>query len=104
MVNGVVYAGFGGHCDYFNYTGMVIGINTAQKKVVAAFAMESGPAVRHDTWNVAGGGGEAGIWQSGMGLATDGNRLFFVTVRRNLARLRHCILAKKSPDNETGQW
>lgn len=80
MINGVVYAAFGGHCDYFNYTGMVIGVNAASKKVVTAFAMESGSLAQHKTLDVRGGGGEAGIWMSGMGLASDGNRLFFVTV------------------------
>jgi hypothetical protein len=25
------------------------------------------------------GGGKAGIWQSGMGIAADGNRVFFAT-------------------------
>lgn len=28
MVNGVVLGGFGGHCDLFNYTGMVVAVST----------------------------------------------------------------------------
>ncbi|KAH0545374.1 hypothetical protein FGG08_000515 [Glutinoglossum americanum] len=78
-LNNVVYGAFGGHCDLFNYTGMVIGVNTQTATVVSAFAMESGPFARHDPYNVNGGGGEAGIWMSGMGLASDGNRIFAVT-------------------------
>ncbi|KAH8649429.1 hypothetical protein BGZ60DRAFT_499074 [Tricladium varicosporioides] len=58
MVNGVIFAGFGGHCDLFNYTGWIIGMN--------------------GTWN--GGGGGAGVWQSGSALASDNSgRLFFAT-------------------------
>lgn len=28
MVNGMVLGGFGGHCDLFNYTGMVVAVST----------------------------------------------------------------------------
>lgn len=28
-----VYAGFGGHCDLFNYTGLIVGVDVVQKKV-----------------------------------------------------------------------
>jgi hypothetical protein len=42
--------------------------------------MESGPAARHDAYNVNAGGGQAGVWMSGMGFSSDGNRLFVVTV------------------------
>ena len=90
MLNNVVYGGFGGHCDLFNYTGMVIGVNTKSAKVVAAFAMESGPSANHGSYSVNGGGGEAGIWMSGMGLASDGNRLFAVTVCTVLGYVRLC--------------
>ncbi len=61
---------------------MVIGVSTTSKKIVAAFATESGPNTLHDTWNVFGGGGQAGIWMSGMAPATLGDgRMFVVTVR-----------------------
>lgn len=45
------------------------------------FATESGPLVpQTNVWDQNGGGGEGGIWQSGMALATDGaNRLFWVS-------------------------
>ncbi|KAL9602500.1 MAG: hypothetical protein Q9219_001794 [cf. Caloplaca sp. 3 TL-2023] len=81
QIGSVVYGGFGGHCDLFNYTGLVIGVDVNQKKVVTNFAVESGPLVpQTNVWNQNGGGGEGGIWQSGMALATDGaNRLFWVS-------------------------
>lgn len=44
--------------------------------------MESGPLVAASQTNDLlqnGGGGQGGIWMSGMGLSSDGERLFFVT-------------------------
>ncbi|KAL9029704.1 MAG: hypothetical protein Q9196_002082, partial [Gyalolechia fulgens] len=81
QIGSVVYGAFGGHCDLFNYTGLVIGVDVNQKKVVANFATESGPLVpQSNIWSQNGGGGEGGIWQSGMALATDGaGRLFWVS-------------------------
>ena len=80
QIGSVVYGGFGGHCDLFNYTGLVIGIDVNQATIVSNFAVESGPLVpQSNQWNQNGGGGEGGIWMSGMGLSSDGNRLFFVS-------------------------
>ncbi len=80
QIGNVVYGAFGGHCDLFNYTGLVIGIDINQKKIVTSFATETGPLVpQSNVWNQNGGGGEGGIWMSGVGLATDGARLFFVS-------------------------
>lgn len=60
---------------------MMLGVSTTTAKVVAAFATEAGPGTRHDSYNVEGGGGQAGIWMSGMAPATLGDgRMFFVTV------------------------
>jgi len=82
LINGVVYGGFASHCDYFNYTGMILGISTTTAKVVTAFATEAGAGTRHDIYNVEGGGGQAGIWMSGMAPATLGDgRMFLVTVK-----------------------
>lgn len=58
----------------------MIGVDINQKKVVTNFATESGPLVpQTNVWNQNGGGGEGGIWMSGMALASDGNRLFWVS-------------------------
>ncbi|KAI9674851.1 MAG: hypothetical protein M1829_003591 [Trizodia sp. TS-e1964] len=78
-VGNVVYGAFGGHCDLYNYTGTVLGIDINQKKIITNFAMESGSFAPDSPWNVNGGGGQAGIWMSGMGIASDGARLFVVT-------------------------
>jgi iron transport multicopper oxidase len=81
MINGVVIGAFGGHCDLFNYTGMLMGVSTtAGIGVTSLYAMEASPgapAVVSDITVQAGG--KAGIWQGGMGLATDGSRLFLAT-------------------------
>ncbi|CZS96609.1 related to beta-1,3 exoglucanase precursor [Rhynchosporium agropyri] len=81
MVNGIVLGGFGGHCDLFNYTGMVVAVSTTPGVgITSMFAMESSPGaspVQNDL--LVEKGGKAGIWQGGMGLAVDGNRFFLTT-------------------------
>ncbi len=80
QIGTVVYGAFGSHCDLFNYTGLVVGVDIVQKQVVTQYAMESGPlSTPSEVLLQNGGGGQAGIWMSGMGLASDGQRLFFVT-------------------------
>ncbi|GAB7357018.1 hypothetical protein MBLNU459_g7845t2 [Dothideomycetes sp. NU459] len=81
QIGNYVYAGFGGHCDLYNYTGTVLGVDIVNKKVVTNFAVESGPNSAFTTnYMQNAGGGQGGIWQSGMGLSSDGvNRLFFAT-------------------------
>ncbi|KAF4556435.1 WSC domain-containing protein 3 [Elsinoe fawcettii] len=76
-----VYGGFGGHCDLFNYTGTVVGVNVASGKIAANWVTMSGPNSNFGgNWNQNGGGGLAGIWMAGMSLSTDsGSRLFFST-------------------------
>jgi iron transport multicopper oxidase len=75
-----VYGAFGGHCDLFNYTGTVIGVDITKAKVSTMWVTEWGPQTPADTDWVKGHGGAGGIWQGGLGLASDGPRMFFVTV------------------------
>ena len=80
QVGNYVYGAFGAHCDLFNYTGLVIGIDIAAKKIATSFATETGPLVpQTNIWDKNGDGGQGGIWMSGMGLSSDGNRLFWVS-------------------------
>ncbi|KAF7951604.1 hypothetical protein EAE96_006907 [Botrytis aclada] len=80
QVGSVVYGSFGGHCDLFNYTGLVMGIDVNKAKIITNWAVESGPLVPQTNVLLdGGGGGEGGIWMSGMGLATDGARVFLVS-------------------------
>ncbi|CUS08575.1 unnamed protein product [Tuber aestivum] len=80
MINNIVYAGFGGHCDKYNFTGWVVGVDKTTAEVKATFATESGAFGPQQDGTFEGGGGGAGIWMSGMSISSDSpNRLFYVT-------------------------
>ncbi|MGR6971472.1 Ig-like domain-containing protein [Streptomyces cynarae] len=69
LMDGVVYAGFGGHCDAWPYRGYVVGVSTTEHSITSMWASVTGT-----------GTGGAGIWQSGGGLVSDGSgRIFFST-------------------------
>jgi hypothetical protein len=59
LMDGVVYAAFGGHCDITPYQGWVFGVSTAG--LVKA------------RWVANQTGNGAGIWQSGAGITSDGS-------------------------------
>ena len=77
-----IVAGFGGHCDLFNYTGMLVSISKTSGVGVtgmqAMVASPGAPSPQPLDFRVELGG-KAGIWQSGAGLAVDGSRVFFST-------------------------
>jgi hypothetical protein len=62
LMNGVVYAGFGAHCDIGPYRGWIVGVTTAGV-IRTMFATAA------NTPNVTRGNG---IWMSGAGLVSDG--------------------------------
>lgn len=66
LTGGAVYAAFGSHCDFVPYEGYVAGVNTASGKLT----MWSDEAGLTDT--------QAGIWQSGGGLMSDGTGRMFL--------------------------
>ncbi|MFL6117818.1 MAG: cell wall-binding repeat-containing protein [Catenulispora sp.] len=69
LLDGVVYAGFGAHCDATPYRGYVVGVDTATARQSAMWTAEAD--------GVSSG---AGIWQGGSGLMSDGaGRIFFAT-------------------------
>lgn len=69
LLDGVVYAGFGGHCDAAPYRGYVVGVSTTNPSVTSMWATEAGAS-----------NSGAGIWQSGGGLVSDGpGRIFLAT-------------------------
>jgi CelD/BcsL family acetyltransferase involved in cellulose biosynthesis len=59
LLDGVVYAAFGGHCDITPYQGWIFGVSTSG-------------AVKA-RWVADATGNGAGIWQSGAGLTSDGS-------------------------------
>jgi hypothetical protein len=68
LLNGWVYASFGSHCDHKPWTGYVAGVDLADKSKSTLWTDESG--VTYD---------QAGIWQGGGGLMSDGTGRIFVT-------------------------
>jgi len=69
LMDGVVYAGFGAHCDAWPYRGYVVGVSTTEHSITSMWATVTGAST-----------GGAGIWQSGGGLVSDGSgRIFFST-------------------------
>src|SRR5205823_1702545 len=40
LMNGVVYAGFGSHCDHGTYRGYIVGVSTTQAKMSGMWATE----------------------------------------------------------------
>jgi hypothetical protein len=63
LVNGVVYIGFGSHCDYSAYHGFVFGYDAATLQ-------------RKTAYNTTASGSQGAIWQSGVGLSSDGTDVF----------------------------
>jgi hypothetical protein len=65
LLNGTIYIGFGSHCDYGTYHGWIFGVD-------AHTFMPVGTA-----FNTTPSGSKGAIWQSGMGLSTDGTSIWF---------------------------
>jgi fibronectin type 3 domain-containing protein len=63
LMNGVVYAGFGAHCDIGTYRGWIVGVSTTTGQITTLFSTEKGSGAN---------GKGAGVWMSGGGLASDG--------------------------------
>jgi len=69
MMGGVVYMGFGSHCDFSPFRGWVVGVRASDGAVVARWVSE--------TAAIARGGG---TWGAGAGLMSDGpGRIFLST-------------------------
>ncbi len=68
LLGGSVYVAFGSHCDFVPYSGYVVGINAATR-AQKMWTDESGIT-----------NAQAGIWQGGGGLMSDGpGRIFFAS-------------------------
>jgi hypothetical protein len=67
LLDGVVYLAFGSHCDYGHYIGWVAGVNTGSR-AISMWSDEAGAT-----------SSEAGIWQGGGGLVSDGSGRIFVS-------------------------
>ncbi|OLN96295.1 WSC domain-containing protein-like protein 3 [Colletotrichum chlorophyti] len=81
-LNGHILAAFGSHCGRWNYTGYLVSVSkTPGVGPVSMWATEAAPgAPSPQALELANErSGKAGIWQSGMGLPTIGNNVYFVT-------------------------
>ncbi|MFJ5032674.1 PQQ-binding-like beta-propeller repeat protein [Streptomyces sp. NPDC088560] len=67
LLNGSVYAAFASHCDTGPYVGQVVGVKTSSRSLTL-WSDEAGSDKQ-----------QAGIWQSGGGLVSDGSGRIFLT-------------------------
>jgi hypothetical protein len=65
LLNNVIYTGWTSHCDQRPYTGWLIGYNESTLAQTGVL-------------NLTPNGSEGSIWQSGAGLASDGENIFFL--------------------------
>jgi outer membrane protein assembly factor BamB len=65
LLDHVIYTGWTSHCDIRPYTGWLIGYNQHTLK-------------QTEVLNLTPNGSEGSIWQSGAGIASDGQNLFFL--------------------------
>lgn len=82
MVGDFIIAGFGSHCGTFNYTGYLISVGKEKGVGVVSIRSMTGPPGAPEPPPVDiydQSGGRSGIWQSGMGLATEGSRVIVTT-------------------------
>jgi uncharacterized repeat protein (TIGR02543 family) len=80
LVNGVIYAAFSAQCDLGNWTGWLVGVSEASASITTMWASETGVDLPN------GGGGGAGIWQSGSAPVVDSQgNIYVATGNGNLA-------------------
>lgn len=105
VIGDTVIAAFGGHCDNFNYTGMLVGVSKTTGGVTGMQAMMASPgAPSPQPLNIlTQSGGKAGIWMSGTGLAVDpaASRVFFVT---GYVIILHVEISLTSRKQCGGKW
>jgi outer membrane protein assembly factor BamB len=65
LMNHAIYTGWTSHCDFRPYTGWLIGYDESTLKQTSVL-------------NLTPNGNEGAIWQSGAGIASEGQNLFFL--------------------------
>jgi hypothetical protein len=75
QIGSMVYGAFGSHCDLFNYTGYIMGVDVKKAQVVTLFATQGqdGPFSTNLT---NGDSGESGVWMSGVSLISETKVLY----------------------------
>ena len=77
LMGGRVYLAFGAYCDINPYRGYVVSVGTTAPGVVSMWSDESGAG--------ADANSEAGIWQSGGGLVSDGPGQILLTTGNGIS-------------------
>ena len=90
LMDGVIYAAFGGHCDHPDYQGWVIGFTTAGT-ISTLWSAEAGQS----------GSPGGGIWQSGGGLVSDAPGEIVLTTGNG--DIPAAASPGNTPPNELGQ-
>ena len=71
LLNGTVYMAFASDCDSGPYRGIVLGVSTTTQDITSMWSDESGVGTDENS--------QAGIWQSGGGLVSDGPNRIILT-------------------------
>jgi hypothetical protein len=74
LLNGVVYFAYAGYADTDPFHGWILGYDASNLNLVKVFNDTPNNSVSEDVHE-----GEAGIWMSGSGLASDGTHLYLIT-------------------------
>lgn len=64
LLGDVLYAGFGGLCDAFNYTGSIVAVNLATQSTYTWTTQAGNASLYSDDWTAWHGGGAGGIWST----------------------------------------
>ncbi|KAJ3314470.1 hypothetical protein HDU76_002415 [Blyttiomyces sp. JEL0837] len=87
LMNNIVYGAFGAHCDLYNFTGWIIGVDKTTGSVVSSYSTTSG-----------GKPNGAGLWMSGGGIASDQDgRMFVVSGNGESSPLQNPTDGKVTP-------
>ncbi|MGH7438871.1 MAG: choice-of-anchor D domain-containing protein, partial [Polyangiaceae bacterium] len=92
LMEGVVYAAFGSHCDKGQFHGFVVGVTTDGHQT-PLFATEAGPS----------GLRGAGFWHSGGGIVSDGTGRLFLTASNGYSNAWGAPLPGHSPPQTLDQ-
>ncbi len=95
LMQGIVYIGFGSHCDIAPFNGWIIGHSAAQGMAQASYV------------NLSANGSGASVWQSGRGLAADDAGVIYAATGNGdfdgALNFGECVMAL-SPNLSVSDW
>lgn len=75
QIGSFVYAGFGSHCDFYNYTGYLVGVDVTKAQVVTIFATQGPNGAFSGNYEESSGG--SAIWMGGVSISSDRSKQKF---------------------------